>query len=995
MAAGDNGDKGDKLARTIQPAAFTPLPGSLESLGTLQGLKFPAQWYHVLQSVQASATGREMVTPPIRSLNDVLRALIPQLVVTTSALRPPTQRGGAWQSMDDTGPEAAPWLLAREPIAPRILWMVTQAWLEQTYREAANRDDFRAVLASARAAIRPEDLQWEDIAAPMQRAPADNYTARAQPVAYAALPALLAERAIARNLRIKVGGDPRALAWAPGRDGGVELLTWPPSAHIDKAGKHFYSYRIALTLQMLPGVTEPRIHAHYGVRRWRGSPILGADGQPRIPSRWYRAYLRPMDGWLGWSRANAFAVAEFGTAFAGLRSDGAGPLRAPSWRNAVPDIAARLSVAFPPANEYAADPTLWIGGACGVELAVVEMTPAFHHVGAGIGADEVEELTSALAKVFDAEFTLAPALYRLPSRSNVPAHPLQKHIRELPVEQRLAGLRDSVLEGTEGDVVVEVWWATEAMRDLLVDRVLALLQGYRPPLHGPHGSAGEEQDGEERYREMVEEEPATAGEATASSASSISSARPQARKRETEPLPHPALGPIITVLPGADGARLVIAPRPLGLLGDPLATAAEGGSFLERTLARAQQIVDSVAVASSATLSLVELPNYRDRSPEMRAMRARFGQRDPKTALRLGLARTGRVSQFVTPPAAADLVAGAPTDELRQRAESAALDGLRHLGFLPAPIGFQFAQGHHQLPNDLLVAAVRFIRVTRTRSLVRATIPVVVLIHTGEPRVHVWLPDGSTAAVRSYRRALLDLATFDPALARNQSQLNERLKTFLLHGLPNLGAANVVILVEAQNARIGWPGVGNEQLAFDAIRYGRGDHAVPVAGARGRMRLIRLRTAENGETPEWYVPGARPGSSAAGLWRDPNIPHLFYGTADKPRGMKAGRRGKQERPQEKHAIASLLEIVPAAVQADDRDADGFATIWAYAVEQWRRMGYLAPEREMTRLPLPLHLAEKMHEYVRVIATRAFPEEDDGDDEDEGDDVEVDLEEESI
>jgi hypothetical protein len=565
---GENGDKGDKLARVIQPAAFTPLPGALESLGTLQGLKFPQEWYHVLQSVQAAATGREMVTPPIRSLNDVLRALIPQLVVTTRALRPPTQRGGVWQNLDDMGPETPPWLLACEPIAPRTLWMIAQAWLEQTYREAADRDDFRAVLASARAAIRPEDLHWEDIATPLLRAPADNHTARAHPVAYAALPALLAERAIARNLRINVGGDPRALAWAPGRDGGVELLTWPPSAHIDKTGKHFYSYRIALTLQMLPGVAEPRIHAHFGVRRWRGSPVLGTDGQPRIPSRWYRAYLRPMDGWLGLSRANAFAVAEFGAPFAGLRSDGAGPLRAPSWRNSVPHIASRLGIAFPPALEYAADPALWIGGARGIELAMVEMTPAFHHVGAGIGADEVEELTAALAKVFDAEFTLAPELHRLPSRSNVPAHPLQKHIRDLPAEQRLAGLRDSVLEGAKGDIVVEVRWATGTMRDLLVNRVLALLQGERPPLYDPQESADGEQDDEERDSEEVEEEPAT---------TSAASARRQARKREAEPLPRPALEPIITVLPRGAGARLVIDPRPLGTLGDPLATTAEGG----------------------------------------------------------------------------------------------------------------------------------------------------------------------------------------------------------------------------------------------------------------------------------------------------------------------------------------------------------------------------------------------------------------------------------
>jgi hypothetical protein len=156
-------------------------------------------------------------------------------------------------------------------------------------------------------------------------------------------------------------------------------------------------------------------------------------------------------------------------------------------------------------------------------------------------------------------------------------------------------------------------------------------------------------------------------------------------------------------------------------------------------------------------------------------------------------------------------------------------------------------------------------------------------------------------------------------------------------------------------------GVQRIRLSRQSLTQALGAQAIPsqIAPApRSIMRLIRLRTAENGETPEWYVPGARPGNSAAGIWRDPTIPHLFYSAADKPRAMKAGRRGKQERPQEQHAIASLLEIVPAAVQPDNRDADGFAPIWAYAVEQWRRMGYLAPEREMTLRPLPLHLAEK-------------------------------------
>jgi RNase H domain-containing protein len=265
-----------------------------------------------------------------------------------------------------------------------------------------------------------------------------------------------------------------------------------------------------------------------------------------------------------------------------------------------------------------------------------------------------------------------------------------------------------------------------------------------------------------------------------------------------------------------------------------------------------------------------------------------------------------------------------------------------------------------------------------------------VLMHTQQSRVMAWLPDGKH--VRPYRQALLDIAAMDPGTVTRAHRAKhlDSLRAFLLHELPMLGAPDCLILASAQNARPIWKGLNNDQLGFDAIRFDRDGTLVNVAGQRGRMRLVRLRRSDRNETPEWYMPGARPGSSAAGLWRDPAISRVFYSTSDKLRSMKGSRHGKQTHPDEQYALPSLLEIIPAAVQPEDLDENSEASIWAYAIEQWRRTGYLAPEREMTLLPLPLHLAENMQEYARILAAQAFPDDEETDDDDDDDLGDFDL-----
>src|SRR5205823_8141106 len=112
--------------------------------------------------------------------------------------------------------------------------------------------------------------------------------------------------------------------------------------------------------------------------------------------------------------------------------------------------------------------------------------------------------------------------------------------------------------------------------------------------------------------------------------------------------------------------------------------------------------------------------------------RQQMGLRDPKRAIRIGMARQWRITKFqvgntqplepsvgkTIMPRAAERLAEKGITLLRHRCEACALEGLRQLGYLPEPIGFEF-NGQAQLPHDMVVAGLWMLRLTRKRSVVR------------------------------------------------------------------------------------------------------------------------------------------------------------------------------------------------------------------------------------------------------------------------------------
>ncbi|BCL79536.1 DUF3962 domain-containing protein [Ktedonobacteria bacterium brp13] len=958
--------------KPIQLVACTIRPGScLRNLSFMQ-LSFPDEWFEPLQALQEERSDRldQPITIPIRSLNAVLQALIPYLLAVPNAVRR-SREGGPEEELDSRLRERLPWLLVRQAIPVDRLWYIIQAWFQETYGECESFLAMEHLLTQ-------DDLSWKPVMLSLQEKTYENGTADMAKIAFKVIPAVVADMLVEHRVSLPIHGTKRTLVRVPLAEG-AELMTWPPVYFVDKNDEekipYGYSYTVNITLQTLVGHAEPRIHFHYGVRRWQSKSCF--NGSKLYLKRRTSVYFRPAKAWY----MNPYEKNTSGFTIATIEAmKESEEQRFPLWTNLLPNIAKRVNVAVPSADELTKNPLAWLEGTEQVEAGIVCSSSSRHRVGIGLGPDVCEAITLELMAALSKDLILCPPCkpYAIPHKET--KHSLMEDLRDLSAEERLAALEKSV--GPQ--VTIEVRWHTESVRDMLVDRIVALLTKPRPPLlDAPDAPSINkklkgmmENDGEEEvlFEDDISEEAQQLLE-NGENVLSSTSHRP-ARKRAPESLPQPAPEQQVISLP--DGGQLHIITVPLEGLDSPLPKPDKKGkqTKLSHTNERAKKIREQVCPAKMPTLTLIELPNYR--SPKLRK---HFSQRDPKHALRLGMAHVGRVTQFIT----------SDIKNLRERCESTVRDGLRQLGYLPCSIGF--AMSHLDVPHPLIVVGIWFIRITRRRAAVGVHLPVVVMLHTEHHQVCVWLPhDGR---IRSYYQALLDIVHLNPEQVKRlkrEDALNQ-VRHFLLRDLAKQGTDDIVVFTMAQNARSTWNGLYNTETLFDAVRFERGELPFQTKNLPVNLRLIRLRTNMRGETPEWYVPGSLPSTTAQGLWVEHDADErnrLFYSIAGKPHTLTKKYVGKQHKPQENYRISTIVETLPVVLPEGDNPA-----LWAIAADQWRRMGFLT--NDMTLLPLPLELARKMDEYAAVIGPWVFPgewnEDNEEEDNEEEDNEEEDNEEE--
>jgi hypothetical protein len=215
----------------------------------------------------------------------------------------------------------------------------------------------------------------------------------------------------------------------------------------------------------------------------------------------------------------------------------------------------------------------------------------------------------------------------------------------------------------------------------------------------------------------------------------------------------------------------------------------------------------------AAHLTLIEIGHPQDFGPLT----------DPKFALRLGCADSGRLTQFINTPSSKRKTA--TQSSIAHRAQQSWLDGFRQLGLSIVP-----EPSLDGLPANLHHIALWLVKR-------RADGP------TGRRR---------TAEESGNARA------WAPDLEEQRAITAQFIKTLLY----SLRGEQVLLMTHAQNSRNRWPALLNGNLRRDTLQFGA-SAAQGIGLYSEGLRHVRIRDHAMDETPQWYAPAQKNADQAA------------------------------------------------------------------------------------------------------------------------------------
>ncbi|GGR67384.1 hypothetical protein GCM10010252_01380 [Streptomyces aureoverticillatus] len=892
----------------IQPAAFVPTPGGDPFLMPHYALAFPRAWRDPLkdhwQHGKPERRDRGKVSVPIKRLNQVIAAVAPDLV--SVAKRAPLDDG-------------RPWLYANAPYPKAVMSTFIHAWL----RDLQPGPEGHAKVKETASLLDIDGLEWDLLSVDMlEQTVGDGGTAVPADHLWRLLPEVLAARIARQEPAYEHFGERlsfRQVAMDAGAPG-AELVSWPPLEHPTgrgaKAKVWIYSAYIRICLRTAPFDPTPRIHLSTGVRRWVRGPVwLPQRGSASVYLLADQSFVpdgpvseRFAVGGLRW-------VPQTG-GYAWVQGGPEGMLNQIS---AVPR--------FPSPDLMAKEPETWLTGRDGVTAAVVHHTMMGRHgVQAGIAPQERRRLTEWATAALSPEFMRVSTSRRSGIRRQTPHNVLESTAsvpkkatdedkaridRENAERQaRNAARRRPLLARAVGPagLTAVLLHQTDTMRDHLV-------------------AAAEENLGLAQHR--------TVG-------------GPDLWQWD-----HPDL----TV-------RLHV--RQAGELVGPLgegSTLRRGDEWDAAMDARRRAVRDAMRawtadLGTHSQLAFVELEGkdgFRRRTS------------DPKSALRVGLADVGLVSQFLDLPDPDGTKPEAVSDP--HRAKAAWSDGLRQLGsrFLP-----EHSLGA-AIPEDLNQLAFWLVKrnVSRDNKYPQFT-PIAVLIRPGQDCVlgrtaetSDWVPYPELLRSLTGKIRSTDL--------RTRKQQEDATALFVRQTLYKLRGEPTLVLTHAQNTRQRWPWLTNPGLAVDRLSLGAGPLQRLAAHGR-RLRVVRIASHDREETPQWWAPDGDVGAGVAkGLWVPADAQpdnRLFQSTSDKasqhghPRDISKftehrNAAGRSLRMPGKPAWnPEILDLCMAALQPGDDPEQ-----WAMYVHQQRFPDDYA---NALQLPLALHLARLAAKYAEPM-----------------------------
>ena len=334
---------------------------------------------------------------------------------------------------------------------------------------------------------------------------------------------------------------------------------------------------------------------------------------------------------------------------------------------------------------------------------------------------------------------------------------------------------------------------------------------------------------------------------------------------------------------------------------------------------------------------LLELPNYQEYYKDLKQRR-----RDPKLTLQWGFARTRRKLQTIQPERA-------DVKNYEERVRNGVRDLLRQMDFHLNPLynGFKGTS----LPLSIGILSFWQIRLkARKRGESAVTLPLLVHAPAGEYSFYICLPSDEGPHWYPYSDALMLLPDFSGG-----HTTPEATRMFLRRAIQDRGLTNsTLLLINEQNARDVFTELRDEHIQIDASGWRCN---LPLGEIS--CRVARLRYSSHGTVP--LVCPTHSFGKFSGLFRDEQVPHVFYSFQEGPLSAKRPTSLHQRDAQEKHSWnPSTVEVVMLNMFPEDKEDE-----WTWLIHRLREES--SHTSNATLFPEPLYSASKAAEYVLRVA----------------------------
>ena len=334
---------------------------------------------------------------------------------------------------------------------------------------------------------------------------------------------------------------------------------------------------------------------------------------------------------------------------------------------------------------------------------------------------------------------------------------------------------------------------------------------------------------------------------------------------------------------------------------------------------------------------------------------------DPKRVIRNAFAQTGRVVQFITPE----------ENEGYSKIQNAVYDLYRQLGVVI------LLNPSKELPPLANTPCVGMHLCTQVHGIANKArfLPLYVTVNIPEGKTRVYCDAFSKRGV-SYREACLEMAKlfWDSNLEQRcveASRVPAKQKLIELKNHFYSKEDSVLLVVQSDGTtRAVWSGISDKEIGcYDVIEsycpteinVGMPKSPYKMSLLDSGVRIIRIRS--NQEVPDYYTDLSKKSTeerlqltSSSGIFQYGDVYWGIHAKPNDPQYTSSFKASRIDYPKQRFAEKDMIELYPLQLQPGDT-----AENWVFYTNALRHIPI--QYNQSLVLPLPLHLAEGLEEYL--------------------------------